>query len=68
MLWHACGYKLGNDGYDTRSIQAYLGHRNIQNTARYTALAPQRAQVDISVSEVTRGDLVVIDTHLSGGH
>ena len=32
MLRHACGYKLGNDGHDTRSLQAYLGHRNIQNT------------------------------------
>jgi site-specific recombinase XerD len=30
------------DGHDTRAIQAYLGHRNIQNTTRYTALAPQR--------------------------
>ena len=28
--------------HDTRAIQAYLGHRNIQNTTRYTALAPQR--------------------------
>ena len=37
---HACGYKLANDGHDTRAIQAYLGHRNIQNTTRYTALAP----------------------------
>ena len=42
MLCHACGYKLANDGHDTRAIQAYLGHRNIQNTTRYTALAPQR--------------------------
>ena len=32
MLRHACGYKLANDGVDTRSLQAYLGHRNIQNT------------------------------------
>jgi hypothetical protein len=30
------------DGHDTRAIQAYLGHRNIQNTTRYTALAAQR--------------------------
>ena len=37
MLRHACGYKLANDGHDTRVIQAYLGHRNIQNTTRYTA-------------------------------
>jgi site-specific recombinase XerD len=42
MLRHACGYKLANDGHDTRAIQAYLVHRNIQNTTRYTALAPQR--------------------------
>ena len=42
MLRHACGYKLANDGHDTRSLQAYLGHKNIQNTTRYTALAPDR--------------------------
>jgi len=44
MLHHACGHKLANDGHDTRVIQAYLGHRNIQNTTRYTALAPQRSK------------------------
>jgi integrase len=37
MLRHACGYKFANDGHYTRAIQAYLGHRNIQNTTRYTA-------------------------------
>ena len=42
MLRHACSYKLGNDGHDTRALQAYLGHRNIQNTTRYTALAQDR--------------------------
>jgi integrase len=42
MLRHACGFKLANDGVDTRSLQAYLGHRNIGNTVRYTALAPTR--------------------------
>jgi site-specific recombinase XerD len=42
MLRHACGYKLANDGHDTRAIQAYLRHRNIQNTTLYTALAPHR--------------------------
>ena len=36
MLRHACGYKLANDGHDTRAIQHYLGHRNIQNTVRAT--------------------------------
>jgi type 1 fimbriae regulatory protein FimB/type 1 fimbriae regulatory protein FimE len=42
MLRHACGFKLANDGVDTRSLQAYLGHKNIQNTVRYSALAPNR--------------------------
>jgi integrase len=42
MLRHACGFKLANDGHDTRSLQAYLGHRNIQHTVRYTDLAPER--------------------------
>ena len=42
MLRHACGFKLANDGIDTRSLQAYLGHSNIQNTTRYTALASGR--------------------------
>jgi type 1 fimbriae regulatory protein FimE len=42
MLRHACGYKLANEGHDTRSIQQYLGHRNIQHTVRYTELSPTR--------------------------
>jgi type 1 fimbriae regulatory protein FimB/type 1 fimbriae regulatory protein FimE len=42
MLRHACGYKLANDGVDTRSLQSYLGHRNIQHTVRYTELSPTR--------------------------
>ncbi len=42
MLRHACGYYLANKGFDTRAIQAYLGHRNIQHTVRYTELAPGR--------------------------
>ncbi len=40
MLRHACGYALANKGHDTRALQAWLGHRNIQNTTRYTELAP----------------------------
>jgi integrase len=42
MLRHACGYALANAGHDTRALQAYLGHRNIQHTVRYTELAPDR--------------------------
>lgn len=42
MLRHACGYALANKGHDTRAVQAYLGHRNIQHTVRYTELSPER--------------------------
>jgi type 1 fimbriae regulatory protein FimB/type 1 fimbriae regulatory protein FimE len=42
MLRHACGYALANRGHDTRALQAYLGHRNIQHTVRYTELSPTR--------------------------
>jgi integrase len=42
MLRHACGYALANKGHDTRALQAYLGHRNIQHTVRYTELSPAR--------------------------
>ena len=42
MLRHACGFKLANEGQDTRAIQHYLGHRNIQHTVRYTHLAADR--------------------------
>jgi integrase len=42
MLRHALGFKLANDGHDTRAIQLYLGHRNIRHTVRYTDLAPDR--------------------------
>ena len=42
MLRHACGYKLANDGRDTRALQHYLGHKNIMHTVRYTELSPER--------------------------
>ena len=42
MLRHTCGYLLANKGHDTRSLQAYLGHKNIQHTVRYTEMAPDR--------------------------
>jgi type 1 fimbriae regulatory protein FimB/type 1 fimbriae regulatory protein FimE len=42
MLRHACGYALANKGHDTRALQAYLGHRNIQHTVRYTELSSTR--------------------------
>ena len=42
MLRHACGYKLAHDGHDTRALQEWLGHSNIQNTTRYTELTSRR--------------------------
>jgi type 1 fimbriae regulatory protein FimB/type 1 fimbriae regulatory protein FimE len=44
LLRHACGFYLASRGHDTRAIQAYLGHRNIQHTVRYTELSPKRFQ------------------------
>ena len=37
-----CGFKLANDGIDTRALQHYLGHRNIMHTVRYTELRSDR--------------------------
>lgn len=45
MLRHSCGFTLARKGIDTRAIQLYLGHRNIQNTVIYTALSPDRFRV-----------------------
>ena len=42
LLRHSCGYFLANKGCDLRLIQDYLGHKQIQNTVRYTALNAAR--------------------------
>jgi site-specific recombinase XerD len=42
MLRHGCGYALANAGHDTRALQAWLGHKDIQHSVRYTELAPDR--------------------------
>ncbi len=42
MLRHSNGYKLANDGHDTRGLQHYMGHKNIMHTVRYTEMAPDR--------------------------
>ena len=42
MLRHSCGYYLASKGWDTRLIQDYLGHKQIQHTVKYTQLAPNR--------------------------
>jgi type 1 fimbriae regulatory protein FimB/type 1 fimbriae regulatory protein FimE len=42
QLRHSCGFALANKGMDTRSLQHYLGHRRIENTVIYTAMAAGR--------------------------
>ena len=42
MLRHGCGFALANAGHDTRALQVWRGHRNIQHTVHYTELAPDR--------------------------
>jgi type 1 fimbriae regulatory protein FimB/type 1 fimbriae regulatory protein FimE len=42
MLRHGCGFKLANQGVDTRALQEYLGHRCIEPTVRYTELSADR--------------------------
>jgi site-specific recombinase XerD len=42
MLRHATGFALANKGVDTRTLQAYLGHKNIQHTVKYTELSATR--------------------------
>ncbi|WP_199317717.1 tyrosine-type recombinase/integrase [Richelia sinica] len=44
MLWHGTGYYLANRGIDTRTIQSYLGYKNLQYTVRYTKLASTKFQ------------------------
>ncbi|MCE3238143.1 MAG: type 1 fimbriae regulatory protein fimB [Gammaproteobacteria bacterium] len=42
MLRYSTGFYLANHGHDTRAIQSYLGHANINNTVIYTQLSPTR--------------------------
>ena len=42
LLRHACGFKLVNDGIDTRTLAAYLGHRQLGNVTRYTKMNASR--------------------------
>jgi type 1 fimbriae regulatory protein FimE len=42
MLRHSKGYQLANKGVDTRAIQGYFGHKNIQHTSLYTKLDARR--------------------------
>jgi hypothetical protein len=63
MLRHACGFKLANDGVDTRTIQAYLGHKSVQHTVRYTELAPKSS----TICHLTAGGRTDLDVLLFEG-
>jgi site-specific recombinase XerD len=62
MLRHATGYKLANDGHDTRAIQHYLGHKNIQwqmqhhTLTRRLALIKALAQGHLWLDQLLRGE------------
>jgi integrase len=42
MLRHSTGYALAGRGVDTRTLQAFMGHKSIANTVIYTAVADKR--------------------------
>jgi type 1 fimbriae regulatory protein FimB/type 1 fimbriae regulatory protein FimE len=42
LLRHATGFKLVNQGMDSLSLAAYLGHRNVNNTKRYAKMDSSR--------------------------
>jgi integrase len=42
MLRHSAGYALASRGVDTRTLQAFMGHKSIANTVIYTSVADKR--------------------------
>ena len=42
MLRHTTGHYMVEQGIDSRVIQAYLGHKSINSTARYTSVSSHR--------------------------
>lgn len=44
-LRHSTGAALANAGYDIRHIAEMLGHKSMENSRRYTRLAPSRLEV-----------------------
>jgi hypothetical protein len=46
-LRHAAAFVLANKGADTRTLQAYLGHRSIQSTLRYMTAVSLKAHTTL---------------------
>jgi hypothetical protein len=67
MLRHACGFKLANDGHDTRAIQEWIGHQNIQHTTRYTELTAKRFKPQLPVSPRSHTQAAHLEPLGSGG-
>jgi integrase len=61
MLRHGCGYALANGGHDTRRLQAYLGHKNIQHTVRYTELRDRLPRIVLGGGPFLRLELRMDD-------
>ena len=63
----AAGFALANKAHDTRALQAYLGHRNIQHTVRYTELSPGRRLTEERLEFAVRQfDWIEVGRHLEG--
>ena len=60
MLRHACGYKLANQGVDTRSLQHYLGHKNIQHTSGIPSFHPTGSATSGEISVAGRMRLMLL--------
>ena len=67
MLRHATGYALANKGTDTRTLQAYPGHRSIQSTVRYTELAPGAVYESVAMTAELLPSSLVSRSTLSAG-
>jgi hypothetical protein len=55
ILRHGCGYAGANVGHDTKALQAWLGHRNIQHTVRCTEVAPDSSRTSGGRLDVVPG-------------
>jgi integrase len=53
MFRHACGFQLANQGTDTRTLQAYLGHRTIEHTVRLPSCCPRASRTSGATDDIS---------------